>query len=158
MSVKTILRYLANHAHLNSLIFLSLNPQGQRPLDLLDRFVVVNDIEKFEKELIEKGFSLDESLNTNGRILVKDDLSLGLIGGLGDCKYIVMRSDDSAFKLLMSTYLLEDQENLTIKAQSDGVRFLWKDESGNEYAVYISHNGRYEVYYLLCNEVGESRP
>ena len=141
-----------------ALIFLSLNLQGQTPLDLLERFFVVNDIEKFEKELIEKGYSLDESLNTNERILVKDDLSIGLIGGLGDCKYIVMRSNDSAFKLLMSTYLLEDQQILTIKAQPDGVSFLWKDESGNQYAVYIGHDGRYEVYYLLCDEVGGIRP
>ena len=60
--------------------------------------------------------------------------------------------------MLISTYLLDEREDVVIKAEADGVRFLWKDEAGNQYFVYISHEGRYEVYYALCNEVGSSRP
>ena len=101
MSVKTILRYLANHAHLNSLIFLSINLQGQTPLDLLDSFAVINDNDEFAKELIDKGFTLDyHEPEDYERQLTKEDLRIGLIDGPGDCKYIIMKSDNSAIKCL----------------------------------------------------------
>ncbi len=90
--------------------------------------------------------------------MTKDDLKIGLIDGPGDCKYIIMKSDDSAFKLLMSTSLLDEREDVVIKAEVNGVRFLWMDESENQYFVYISHQGWYEVYCALCNEVGGGRP
>jgi len=128
-------------------------------LDLLDSFAVINDNDEFAKELIDKGFTLDyHEPEDYERQLSKDDLKIGLIDGPGDCKYIIMKSDDSAFKLLMSTYLLDERKDVVIKAEADGVRFLWNDESDNQYFVYISHEGWYEVYYSLCNEVGGSRP
>ena len=138
---------------LMALIFLSINLQGQTPLDILDSFAVFNDNEKFAKELIDKGFTLDyHEPEDYERQLTKEDLRIGLIDGPGDCKYIIMKSDNSAFKLLMSTYLLDEREDVVIKAEADGVRFLWMDESENQYFDYISHEGSYEVYYALCNE------
>ncbi len=132
------------------LIFLSLNLQGQNPLDLLDSFATFDDNEKFAKELIDNGFTLDWHQPENfERQLSKDHLKIGLIDGPGACKYIIMRSDDSAFKLLMSTYLLDEREDVLIKAEADGVRFLSMDDSDNQYFVYISHQGWYQAFF--CN-------
>ena len=63
---------------LMALIFLSINLQGQTPLDILDSFAVFNDNEKFAKELIDKGFTLDyHEPEDYERQLTKDDLKIG---------------------------------------------------------------------------------
>jgi len=58
--------------------------------------------------------------------------------------------------LLDSFAVINDNDEFAKEA--DGVRFLWNDDSDNQYFMYISHEGWYEVYYALCNEAGGVRP
>ena len=84
-------------------------------MDLLDSFAVFNNNDKFAVELIDKGFTLDyhEPEDYERQLTKDDDLRIGLIDGPGDCKYIVMRSDDSAFKCLSALTFWMDERMLS---------------------------------------------
>jgi len=132
----------------------SLNAQVN-PFLLIDYFIDLESNEDMFDYLVDKGYKLSKKTTNNNIELSRGTTIITLSSK--KCRQISISSNDEFFKeaILFEWLYRNDQYNEgNIENLS---RLQWTDSLGREYLVILNKGGNYDMYYIPCFEIDDSK-